>query len=553
MIAGLVTLMLLILTIGLVAYFANKNIQKEYQYILETDEHARYLLKNIQYRATGISNDQRAYLLTGDTEFERGIQEKHQEIVKDLKEVKSSMTSNDVQHAIVIFDQELQAYITIGSEIRNTYHTNKEQALKQHLTDERDLRKGKLDPALNHLIKLADQDAIHHMEMIKKHHTQSNVVVVVLLVVAMVIGILIFIVLYKSLQPLQQLQHSVHMVANGDLTKNISIQTTDEIGVLTVSVNQMIETLRSTIAIIADSTHHMASSAEQLAASSNESTKATEQFSYLAQDFSSSTEDQLEKFIVMSEGIHELSDDIKRVHHNGIAMKALSDTAKHASNEGHQGMMIIHSEMGMIAESVESISKIIHRLEEKSSAIGHIVSLISNIAEQTNLLALNAAIESARAGEHGKGFAIVANEVRKLAEESKNSANRVREVLVEIQQETSVAARSMQDGLQKVTLGMDSTNEVAKTFQTIDVSIAQLTEKVIEIAYYLDNMSTFSNEVVHVVQEVKTLAEHNTSTAYESLATTQEQLATSEEISAASDTLAKLADEQRALITKFQL
>ena len=359
--------------------------------------------------------------------------------------------------------------------------------------------------------------------------------------------------LWKSLKPLNHLQVSFQTVANGDLTENIPVRTKDEIGELTVSINTMIDTLRTTIFTICDSSNQVATSAEQLSSSSEQSTKTSEQISYLSQKFSLATEQQLSKFLELVKVIGDLSKGIHQVYENGEVMAGFSETAKVAAQQGYQGMTTVVSEMNMISSTVGETSNIIHGLGEKSTEIENIVNVISNLAEQTNLLALNAAIEAARAGEHGKGFAVVAEEVRNLAEESKNSANNVREVLAVIQSETKAAVLSMEKGISKVQSGIASTHQVNGTFQTIETSISQLSEKVEEVSHHLRNMNLLSEQVVVFVEEVKGLAETNTMATQESLSATQEQLATAEEIFSSAETLAKLADEQKSMVTKFKL
>lgn len=537
----------------MLSYLENKNIQQQYTKLLENDEQIRYLLKSIQFRITGTSNDQRAYLLTGSTEYNESIKEKQKLIENDLSEIKSKKLNTELHDSLVKLEKEIQVLMEIGEKVRSTYKDDPKVALQLHLTEEREMRKKKLDPALTQLIELIDEKKANNMASIEHNNQLMNVWILISLLTAMIIGLVILFLLQKSLKPLTQLQISLQTVANGDLTKNIPVKTKDEVGELTISLNKMIDTLRTTISTIYNSSLHLAASSDELSASSEQSTKATEQLSHLTQKSDVATEQQLVKFSMMAEIINKLLTEIQQGHANGGVIGNLSETAKVTADQGHQDMATIVSEMSMIASSVEETSKIIHGLEEKSAAIENIVSLISNLAEQTNLLALNAAIESARAGEHGKGFAVVADEVRKLAEESKNAANNVREVLAEIQRETEIGVHSMQNSLNKIQSGISSTRKVNGTFNVIETTISQLSKQVEVATQYLQNMNNLSERVVVFVKEVNSLAEMNTTVTHETLATTQQQLATSEEISSAADKLAKLADEQKLLITKFNI
>lgn len=550
---GLGTLFVLIIGMGMLAYFENKDTQQQYKQVLINDEEVRYGLKSIQYRVTGISNDERGYLLTGNMDFTKGLQEKKQEISSYLSKIKKKNLNIQDQKMLEVVEKEIQAFLNMGDKVRSTYEGNPKQALQLHLHEERDIRKKQMEPAVNKLITSIDEKTISDIAAVERNNQFTNLFILILIGIEIFIGAAISVLLWKSLKPLNQLQINFQAVADGDLTETIEVKTRDEIGALETSINKMIETLRMTISVIGESSSQVAASADELTASSEQSTRNSEQISQLFQQFSLSTEQQLVKFLDLAKVIGELSNGIQQVHENGEAMSNLSETAKDAAEQGHQGIKAVVSEMNTISNSVDETSQIIHGLGEKSVKIENIVKIISDLAEQTNLLALNAAIEAARAGEHGKGFAIVADEVRKLAEESKTSANNVREVLAEIQHETEAAVDSMENGLQKVQLGIHSTYHVNGTFQTIETSISQLSKKVEEVLQYVREMNHLNKKVVMFVKEVKELAEKNTVATQESIATSQEQLATAEEIFSSADILSKLADKLQTLITRFKL
>lgn len=553
MMLGVSMLIALLMAIGILASIQNQKTQDEYQHLLDNDAEMRFLLKNVQYRITSLSNDERAYLLTGDTSYPGEIEAKKTEITTTMKTVQSKHIPENIQKALVTLDKELVAYYAISDKVVSTYQKDPAQALQIHMVEERDLRKEHLTPALDAVIELIDSEMAKNTVILQEHNSQTLVIIRTAFIISILVGVMVLLALRQALKPIEQLQTALAYVTEGDLTKNINVTSKDEIGQLAQGLNTMIVTLRQTIATIYDTSHQVATSAEELNASSDQSTLTTEHLSNLTQNFAESTEQQLHKFIDMSNTISELSSTIQQVYVNGEEMDHLSNTAKEATVVGSTGMTGIVSEMNVIYGSVEDTYKMIQGLEEKSTAIEHIVSLISSLAEQTNLLALNAAIEAARAGEHGKGFAVVADEVRKLAEESKTSANNVREVLVEIQRETEVAVHSMSNGLEKVKSGMAVTQQVNGTFQTIDASISQLSKKVAEVSNHLRDMSMQSERVVTFVEEVKSLAESNTTAIHDSTAATQEQLASSEEISSAAETLARLADEQKSMVAQFKI
>lgn len=551
----LVVFALIVVTtiMGTISYKQNVSTQERYTQLHDHETEIRFILKEVQYELTGYSNDQRGYLLSGDEEYKTSINEKINTINADIESIKKMEVNKKTIEYLTTFEEAFQKMTTLTEKIQVTYQVNPEKGLQLHFSEERDLRKKELIPALDQLITYFDDQTHQKMQDIKQVNENANLIMLISNIFTIILGIVAVIIIFNALKPLQNLIESFKTVAKGNLTENIETKSHDEVGQLTISLNQMIEALRSTITTIYHSSHQLAASAEELSASSEQSSHSIEHISKLSQNLANASEQQLDKFVDMVNSIHKLSSGIQQVDENSDIMDELSVKTKEAALQGHNDIKIIVSEMNNIHASVEDTFKIIQGLEEKSAAIENIVSLISSIAEQTNLLALNAAIEAARAGEHGKGFAVVADEVRKLAEESKNSTNNVREVLIEIQKETQFAVQSMKNGLGKVEIGIESTKQINNTFQTIELSIEQLFEQVAEMSNYLKEMNRQSDKIVTFVDEVKQLAESNASITHESLATTQEQLATSEEILASAETLAKLADDQKLLVSNFKI
>lgn len=315
----------------------------------------------------------------------------------------------------------------------------------------------------------------------------------------------------KLVKPIEVMAGSVDKIAGGDLSTDVNIYGNDEIGTLGQATKQMLEHLRDMVSRIRHSSEKINNYSKEMNLGMEQSMQASEQIAATSQE--------------MSAGILQVSQNAQDMSHS--AREAMDNVAL-----GNAAVNKVVNQMERIKNSVNDSAQIIEGLGESSREINKIVEVIVGIAEQTNLLALNAAIEAARAGEQGKGFAVVADEVRKLAEESGRAAKDISGLIKGIQEETGRVIQSMADGMNEVEKG----NEVAGQAGIALNNILAVVEKV----------SANSQEVAAAVQEMAAGSENVS-------ASTEEQTATMQDLAGSTQQLAELASELQELVAQFKL
>ena len=249
--------------------------------------------------------------------------------------------------------------------------------------------------------------------------------------------------------------------------------------------------------------------------------------------------------------VEQMSANIQQISVNADGVAQSSDKTAKAANEGLRSVNTAVSQMAMIEETVTRSAQVVMQLGERSKEIGQIIDAIAGIAGQTNLLALNAAIEAARAGEQGKGFAVVAEEVRKLAEQSHDSAQQIAAMIKEIQIDTENAVVAMQKGTKEVAIGGQVVNTAGEVFQQIVVLVDQVLEQVSEISRAIQQAASGSQAVVFAVKDINEVSKDAAAQTQTVSAATQEQLASVQQIAASSRELAKMAEALQNAVKKF--
>ncbi|MGB0908756.1 MAG: methyl-accepting chemotaxis protein [Nitrospirales bacterium] len=340
--------------------------------------------------------------------------------------------------------------------------------------------------------------------------------------------VLAYVLIQKfALAPLVGLTNISRDIAQGqgDLTKRVPVTSQDEIGELARYFNLFIEKMQKSMVQVSEATNRIASSAAELSATSEE--------------LSHSTEGQNSRMVQSASAVEEMTMTASEVARNSTEAARIAQDTSETAKTGHEVMAQTVTGMQQVSDAVGQSANIIITLGQSSDQIGEIVRTIEDIADQTNLLALNAAIEAARAGEQGRGFAVVADEVRKLAERTTKATKEIGDMIRQIQQDTKSAVSSMEDGTQRVMGGVELANRTGDALEKIQSMVNQTTSMIQQIADAAEEQSSATRQIASDLEAVAQ--------------TSREASGGVTESARASHDLSVLATDLQALVSTFRV
>jgi len=542
----------LLVTISIVSLYTINDLSNRYQDILNVEVEKINLAKEIEVLQNEAEVAVFEYIVLKNPNSIVEIKESQNAGFVAIATLKAMTKDNDTSNTILTLESFTSKFYKLADQIVSL------KSAGQNLDEALNSMKVINDTVSSQITKIIDFESQNIAQVkndIESHQTISYYIVLIITVINILLGLGIATVIgFYITNPIRKVTTGLNEIAQGNLSSEfLQIKNSDEIGLMAQTYNKMLIDLRNIVQNVRDSSVQLSSSAEQLSATTEEQLASS-------QLVATSTERQLTTSQQQVQLMDSSVDTLNQLDMSVNQIETSNENMIHSTNSVHQlvlkGSEVVSEvvlQMDKIQQTFNETTDMINNMESQSNVIHNITSLITKISEQTNLLALNAAIEAARAGEYGKGFAVVANEVKKLAEQSKESANEINSMVSQIQLASKEAANSITNGGSKVNDGIKKTQESLQVFHAIQESVDDVMMKAETVTEAIKEIQQLTFSVKESIIQVQAYAKDVALLSNETSAATDQHLAANEEIATSSYSLTKLAETLQTEVGHFKI
>ncbi|MBF0639969.1 methyl-accepting chemotaxis protein [Pseudomonas protegens] len=454
------------------------------------------------------------------------IDQRNQKIEEARAQYLKLISSPEERLAYEQYGTLLSHHRQLESQLIELSHNNQLEAMQQLLNTDLMDSAEKINAVLNQLVEINSHYATVADDDAAAQYRRAFNLVVGLLVLASALTLLFAWRLIRSITlPIANALRAAEEIAEGNLTRPITVDGSDEAGRLLQAMVTMQEKLRDTLQSISGSAHQLASAAEELNSVTEEGARGLTQ--------------QNNEIEQAATAVNEMTSAVEEVARNAVSTSEASKSATTSAGDGRDLVRETVSAIERMSSDVQGTASLIGDLANESRDIGKVLDVIRGLADQTNLLALNAAIEAARAGEAGRGFAVVADEVRALAHRTQQSTSEIERMIGSIQSGTEHAVDSMRNSTERAESTLSIARGAGQSLDTINSAISEINERNLVIASAAEEQAQVAREVDRNLVNIRDLSVQSTTGA------NQTQAASSE--------LSRLAVDLSNLVTRFKL
>ncbi len=553
---GLLTIVLLVL--ASTSYFNMMKLEKEINTLITYDMQVDTKVKDLSKVLNEIEIGEQGFVITGATGFLAPYQNGKGQVESHIEELNTLL--QDDQEQLDKLDKIEAQYGFWIQFVDRVIETRKDKGLEQAATlVESGTGKKYLDGIRSYVdMIVVDQqkDLNNRIDSLNQQVFLSKVVTIGLSAFAVLLAIFFGIILSHTIKTnTRKISRSILEIANagGDLTKRIHVKSKDELADLASDTNQLIAGIAILVKQVSEMAENVSASSQELLASAEETSRTITSIAETSTEIAAGSDQTTSRMSTSLEKMNSLEEAARFLFNQAEQVRETARDMRVVAERGGKTVQASSSKMLNIEETMSNTSETVEALGQRSSQITTIIGTITDIAEQTNLLALNAAIEAARAGEHGRGFAVVADEVRKLAEQSRQAAKGVTEIVHSIQEEVNVIIKQNSDGVKEVIAGVEITNETNASLEDILNQTTKTTVVVDEMVGHIQETLSLSHDVAASFALVNEIAEATASNTETTAAASEEGSAAMEQVTASASELSQQAEKLKELVSSFKI
>lgn len=519
---------LLMIGLGVFSLSQLTNVNGTAVQVVSSKMPSQHALGNLRYDVSAMRRAELSYLLSVDQKekWNKSMAQALQDIQRDEKEYQSLIVSEKERQSYEAFDQAWKKYLAVHANVMDMTSSNEYQAGVLAQTAGTDAFEA-ATKILQQDVEWNERDAKDVAARVAASYASSRYWIIGVLIFAAIAGFALATVIGRGVaHAMERMLTQVQQIAGNDLAvDDVEVNSEDEIGQAGLALNTMKNNLGNVI-------HIIAGTADQLA-------RASEQISAGATHAASGARMQADQTQQVATAMQEMAVTVQRVSENSQTAFQTSRESAQAAQDGGKVADETLASMQKISDSTRKVAARITELGKRSQEVGAIVAVIDDIADQTNLLALNAAIEAARAGEQGRGFAVVADEVRKLAERTTKATTEIASMIDSIQQETKSAVQAMEQNGGEVQRGVERTQASGQALRKFIEMSERVGEMVAQIATAAGEQSSATESINSSIAHIAT--------------STQESTEAVEQTARACNDLSRMAQDLRNLVGQFKL